>query len=139
LENKTTPPPDDFSSRCAADVAMLEHHGEFEFPGMPDLRMKGKTKGKKPLADALKDAFAQRLEQIAFGVREKEYLFIANYDDLPLVEGWLCAADDDEEWVSLDDNGDVYRGEEAPEPWRGLPEFIAQKITYVCGMHSLEG
>jgi hypothetical protein len=110
---------------------------------MPELRRQGKTplmnKRKKTPANALRNALAQKLTEICFGIRGNEYLFIANYDDEPLIEGWLCAADGEQEWVSLDDNGDVYRGGEAPEPWRGLPEFIVQKITYVCAMHSLEG
>jgi hypothetical protein len=35
------------------------------------------------------------------------------------------------------DSGDEYAGEYPPEPWKGLPDFMAEKIAWAAGMHGL--
>ena len=80
--------------------------------------------------------------RVCFDIGEKQYVFVANYDDLPLVSGLLHVADHDDKepdmWVALDDNGAFYCDEDSPpQPWKGLPDFMAEKFAYAAEMHSM--
>src|ERR1051325_6351905 len=99
---------------------------------------KRKAQSIKSLPNALRKSFDKGQEQVLFATGANEYLFLADYDEKPLVKGWLLVANDDSEWVCIDDAGEKYLGEEPPEPWCGLPTFIAEKNTFVAGLHSLK-
>jgi hypothetical protein len=92
----------------------------------------------KSLPDSLRSAFDEGHDQICFGIGEQEYLFVAEYDDPPFVKGMLFVADDEPDiWILIADSGDEYAGEYPPEPWKGLPDFMAEKIAWATGMHGL--
>ena len=77
-------------------------------------------------------------EQICFGIREKEYLFVAEYDEWPFVKGMLFVEHDEPDmWIPIADSGDEYAGDIPPEPWKGLPDFMVGKIAWAAGFHSL--
>jgi hypothetical protein len=51
----------------------------------------------------------------------------------------LFVADDKPDmWIPIADSGDEYIGNDLPESWRGLPDFMAEKITSAAGLHSLK-
>jgi hypothetical protein len=88
------------------------------------------------LFDSLRAAFAGRHEQICFGIEEGEYLFVAEYDARPLVGGMLFAATDEPNiWIPIAASGDEYTGDHPPESWKGLPDFMAEKIAWAARMH----
>jgi hypothetical protein len=90
------------------------------------------------LPDSLRSAFDEGHNQISFAIREKEYLFVADYDERPFVKGMLFVADDEPEiWIPIADSGDEYAGDDSPEPWKGLPGFMAEKIAWAASMHGL--
>jgi hypothetical protein len=101
---------------------------------------KGKTpRCLKSLPSSLRRAFDKGHDQISFGIRENEYRFVADHDEWPLVKGMLFVADDKPDmWIPIADSGDEYIGNDLPESWRGLPDFMAEKITSAAGLHSLK-
>jgi hypothetical protein len=90
------------------------------------------------LPDSLRSAFDEGHSQISFAIREKEHLFLAEYDERPFVKGMLFVADDEPEiWTPIADSGEEYAGDDPPEPWKGLPGFMAEKIAWAANMHVL--
>ncbi len=88
--------------------------------------------------DFLRSAFERGDEDIFFGTPEYEYRFIARYNEWPLVRGMLFVADEEaEQWLVIADTGDEYVGDTSPEPWKGLPSFLAEKIASAASLHSL--
>jgi hypothetical protein len=96
---------------------------------------------RKSLPKSLQSAFDGRREQILFGIgneeQAKEYMFVAEYDEWPLVKGMLLAATDDPEiWEPINAEGECWEEETPPEAWSGLPSFIAEQIAFAARMHS---
>ena len=85
------------------------------------------------LPDSLRSAFDEGHNQISFGLREKEYLFVADSNERRFVKGMLFVADDEPEiWIPIADSGDGYVGDDPPEHWKrllglwlGLPACMA--------------
>ena len=51
----------------------------------------------------------------------------------------LFVADDEPDiWIPIAVSGDEHAGDN-PEPWKGLPDFMAEKIVWAAGLHSLNG
>jgi hypothetical protein len=90
------------------------------------------------LPDSLRSAFDDGHNKISFAIREKEYLFLAEYDERPFVKGMLFVADEEPEiWTAIADSGEEYVGDDPPEPWKGLPGFMAEKIAWAANLHVL--
>jgi hypothetical protein len=50
----------------------------------------------------------------------------------------LFVADDEPEiWTAIADSGEEYAGDDPPEPWKGLPGFMAEKIAWAANVHVL--
>jgi hypothetical protein len=91
-----------------------------------------------PLPGSLRSAFDEGHEQIGFGICKKKYLFVAEYDEWPFVKGMLFVADDEPDmWIVIAGSGDEYAGDNPPEPWKGLPDFMAEKIAWAACLYSL--
>jgi hypothetical protein len=92
------------------------------------------------LIRSLRSAFDSKAEQIGFGMNEKEYLFVAEYDEWPLVKGMLFTADDEPDmWAVIADLNSEYDEDHPPESWRGLPEFMAERIAAVASFDCTTG
>ncbi len=82
------------------------------------------------LAACLRAAFSAREQEIGFGVGSKEYLFLANYADSPIIEGVLYIVDG-ENGTALDESGYEYPSNPDLEidPWRPRRGQQARQCT----------
>jgi hypothetical protein len=63
---------------------------------------------------------------------------LAEYDERPFVKGlFFAACDEPDIWIPIADSGDEYAGDCPPEPWKGLPYFIAEKIASAASLYHL--
>jgi hypothetical protein len=95
------------------------------------------SKSYASLLSALRSAFERRVEQIGFGMSDKEFLFVAEYTEWPFVKGMLfIPAGEPDMWAVIDANGECACDEHRPpEPWRGLPSFVAEKIAAAASLN----
>lgn len=87
-------------------------------------------------ADDIKQGFDDRIESLFFAVGQTEYVVIADYSDLPLIEAMLCFEDEDCCLTPLSDGGEPYDVDDEPQPWRGLPMFVAERIVSAVNCHA---
>lgn len=87
----------------------------------------------------IKRGFDERGEQLFFQVDETEYVIQAEYDEYPIINCVLCYNEpEDDEWFVLSDDGEAYsHPTQPPEMWRGLPEYLAERILSAVNMHNI--